>query len=343
MNKKKLSLKWFKSKIKGQEIKNKILENQLEDVKEEVEEIKNPLEGKPYISLRLVGDILTILLTDGCVLAKSGATVDDFKKAREAKSEFELLLVIATEEVAEEKKTYEKEVIKSRAIQKGTDILIAIDDFVVNNDAVYMNGIQRSLPTLLVEKFMEVIGSCIKDGASILEIREILKTNEQYQALKKFWLKCCLNPNAQSAEDLYTFLSNHEFKIDKHGNFYAYRRVVSLQSETAELVEFIGNVYNKVKAVWKKRAKDFEVCTDESGDYTIEKTNSEGVYQGDWIGNLDTLYSELPNRIENRYTDAHTRSFDYRIGQSISMPRHMGDDDNRVNCSRGSNWGPLVK
>ena len=38
------------------------------------------------------------------------------------------------------------------------------------------------------------------------------------------------------------------------------------------------------------------------------------------LGNLTELYLDLPNRAENRFTDAHTKTFDIRIGRPVSMP-----------------------
>jgi hypothetical protein len=44
------------------------------------------------------------------------------------------------------------------------------------------------------------------------------------------------------------------------------------------------------------------------------------VDHGEEIGNLTELYLDLPNRAENRFTDAHTRTFDIRIGRPVNMP-----------------------
>jgi hypothetical protein len=41
---------------------------------------------------------------------------------------------------------------------------------------------------------------------------------------------------------------------------------------------------------------------------------------GEEIGNLTELYLDLPNRAENRFTDAHTKTFDIRIGRPVNMP-----------------------
>lgn len=57
--------------------------------------------------------------------------------------------------------------------------------------------------------------------------------------------------------------------------------------------------------------------------------------KGTIIGNLDTLYLDLPNMTENRYTDAHTRTMDYRVGEIASIPRDKCDNNNNVSCSMG--------
>jgi len=103
---------------------------------------------------------------------------------------------------------------------------------------------------ILINAFAELYTRGIQDVEETLD----------FISLKKFWLKCCLNPNAQSAEDLYEFLTHHKVKIDRHGNFYAYRRVVSTARENKELVEFISNTYNKIKGVWKKKPSDYMVA-----------------------------------------------------------------------------------
>jgi hypothetical protein len=170
---------------------------------------------------------------------------------------------------------------------------------------------------------------------------------------------CCLNPRAEVANDLYDFLNKNSFRITKQGFFVALRNVVTLHGGT-ELVEFISNAYNKVKAVWKKSPDDYTIflengeyklvhrenlykmqiveCDDCGGDgeYLDEYQNiyvtcgsceGEGQYEmavsinhGEIIGGLTELYLDLPNRAENRFTDAHTRTFDIRIGRVVNMP-----------------------
>jgi hypothetical protein len=59
-------------------------------------------------------------------------------------------------------------------------------------------------------------------------------------------------------------------------------------------------------------------CPECSGSGTIYKHCEE--QYGELIGNLTELYLDLPNRAENRFTDAHTRTFDIRIGRPVNMP-----------------------
>lgn len=321
-------LRWFRSqkeeeleelKVEEQKLKNKILEKELKPVqiKESVEEAPS----RPFSKVKFVDGLITVVLNDGDVVSKSNSTTADFERVRKAKNEQEVLNIIYSKEVLED--YIKQEGFEPQVTYNSAKMLEDTGEFEIVDNSVYLKGIKRSLPALLVNKFAEV-----------LEVDDI----EQYESLKKFWLKCCLNPNAQSAEDLYNFLRHHKFKIDRHGNFYAYRRVVSKGSGSKELVKFVANAYNKVKAIWKKKPIDYAVYKDDKGNYGFTSNVSTPGFQSknnQIIGNLQDLYVDLPNLKENRYTSAHTGKEDYRVGQVESMPRFKGDDNNQVSCSKG--------
>lgn len=336
------SLNWFKSEtkkqmeglqIEKQQLENELLRTRIELITPESKiDLVIPLK-KLYLSLKLVNDVLTVVLSDGVVLCKSNASTTDFERVRDAKSEDIIIGVMSTTQVAAEHLSDRTEFEKEVALNAGINRLLEHSDFEIENNAIYMKGIKRSIPELLLEKFINVVDSFNPaDTDAIAEEKKV-----QYEGLKKFWLKCCLNPNAKSAEDLYTFLAHHKVKIDRHGNFYAYRRVCSVKEQNAStlMTDAISNAYNKVKAVWKKSPKNFEICLDSEGEYIFEKTNPAGIYKGEWLGNLEELYLSLSNEKGNHFTDSHTHSFDYRVGQSASMPRCMGDDNNKISCSKG--------
>jgi len=359
-----LSLNWFKSRkqreleelqVEEQRIKNELLRKELyqatpaTSATSPVEKTYNwtvnttptpTVSVKPYKTVKMVNDVLTIVLNDGSVLSKPGATADDFIAARNATDEVDILNVVATQEIVTERKRQEFEAEKARALKAGIQLLAQLDDFEVKGDSVYLKGINRTLPQLLVEEFLRIVN---KYGGS----QWALSKDDEYQSLKRFFMWCCLNPRAEVADKLYNFLKNNSFKITKQGFFVALRNVVTLHGST-ELVQFVSNAYNKVKAIWKKSPDAYEVYLKDGqysfihidDTYTTELMEGEEWYDeeideyvtsedeevsvkrsdlGEHVGNLTELYLDLPNRAENRFTDAHTRTFDIRVGRAVSM------------------------
>ena len=78
---------------------------------------------------------------------------------------------------------------------------------------------------------------------------------------------CCLNPRAEVAHELYRFLTENSFRITRQGFVVALRNVVTLHG-SPELVHFVSNTYNKVKAVWKKNPNEYTVFL-ENGEYKL--------------------------------------------------------------------------
>ena len=359
-----LSLKWFKSAI--ERTIEKVVENKIDqafnelDNEEGAKALSSPyqwsstttenttLQSKPYMNIKMVNDTLTIVMNDGSIITKSPATSDDFNLARGCTSEACLLNLVSTQEVKDQRRKAEAEYEKVKAVARGAEHLATLDEFEMKHGSLYLKGINRSIPPLMVEEFLEIVGT--RGGTD----------NDQFQALHRFFMWCCLNPRAEVADKLYNFLQKNSFKITKQGFFVALRNVVTLHGSN-ELVHFVSNAYNKVKAVWKKRPDDYFVFLQKDGTYTMvhkdvlhkEETcsycdgsgtipsededwddssecyecdgtgrvtiNSEGEH-GENIGNLTELYLDLPNRADNRFTDAHTRTFDIRIGRPVDMP-----------------------
>ena len=351
-----LSLKWFKSAI--ERTIEKVVENKIEQAFNELDNEEGQVapsyinHEKPYANIKMVNDILTIILRDGSIITKSSATSVDFVLAKECKTEAELFNLVSCPEIGADRRKAEKEYEKAKAIQRGAEYLATLKEFEMKNNALYLKGINRSLPPLLVEEFLEVVGRY--NGTD----------NDEFHALHRFFMWCCLNPRAEVADKLFNFLKKNSFSITKQGFFVALRNVVTLHGGT-ELVEFISNAYNKVKAVWKKNPSDYtvflqngeykmvhksvfeeeETCKfcDGSGSICCEEHDEDGNFDyddseecpecngtgtvyahdqsqyGENIGNLTDLYLDLPNRAENRFTDAHTRTFDIRIGRPVNM------------------------
>lgn len=360
-----LSLKWFKSAI--ERTIEKVVENKIEQAFDQLDKEEgaqapsfystwnstatSTASSKPYLNIKMVNDTLTIVMNDGNIITKSPATSDDFNAARDCNTESCLLNLVSSQELRDERRKVEAEYEKAKAVQRGAEYLATLDEFEMKDGSLYLKGINRTLPPLLVEEFLEVIG-CY-NGTD----------NDEFQALKRFFMWCCLNPRAEVADKLFNFLKKNAFGITKQGFFVALRNVVTLHGSN-ELVHFVSNAYNKVKAVWKKRPDDYLVflkdgeykmvaksifeelepctycdgsgyvpCDDEEYNDCYNDDNCEcsecygsgTVYKhceaeyGEEIGNLTELYLDLPNRAENRFTDAHTRTFDIRIGRPVNM------------------------
>ena len=354
------SMDWFKQElaklqIEEQRIKNEMMRLELEKQKEELEEddydecdccdddwdedgeykwdgtqdfshLDDEEEDddyvpyvKPYMHLKMVNDVLTIVLNDGQIISKPNATQDDFKAAQNASNEADLFTLVMSQEVREDKMKRDAEVARMKSLQKGLDVLKSFKDFTVDDYTVYLKGISRSLPQIIVEEFIAIIGAYSEMGISNDEIEKSLPFNESYQALKRFFMWCCLNPRAEVAHELYRFLKENSFRITKQGFFVALRNVVSLCDDTA-LVDFVSNSYNKIKAIWKKDPSQMNVWKD-SNDYlflqNLEYTGGDNMF---FVGNLTSLYLELPEMKNNRYTDAWTKTFDIRVGVPVNMP-----------------------
>ena len=360
-----LSMQWFKSRI---EIAvEKVISTKIENLMEqedgdETPEFTDPLNLKrvPYLNIKMVNDVLTIVMKDGSILTKPNATAKDFVLAKDAMTEEDIYFIVASPEVVSEKRDREAEVQKLRALHKGISQLSGLSQFKVEGATVYLTGINRSLPQMLVEKFIEIVYPYINNvHLSQEEIEYCISDDDNFLAHKRFFMWCCLNPRAEVADSLYDFLSKNGMKITKQGFFVALRNIV-VKHGSASLVDFISNAYNKVKAVWKKSPDNYVVflengeyklvhnddlhkteiveCDDCGGDgeYWDEDENNyvtcgscegEGQYErevyvehGEKIGLLTELYLDLPNRHENRFTDNWTNTFDIRIGQVVSMP-----------------------
>ena len=354
-----LSLDWFKSKIDN--AIEKAIGSKIESLINEAQQEEENIQEKPYLNIKRVNDVLTIVLNDGTVVSKPNCSDDDFIRAKNANTKSEILNIVMSTEARFDKEKAEKEVLRIKALKKGMQVLEGLSDFEIKDGSVYLRGTNRSMPQLLVEKFIEIVDSYTSYSMySEGVLQKVLNDDAEYQAHKRFFMWCCLNPRAEVAHELYRFLTENSFRITKQGFFVALRNVVTLHGSN-ELVQFVSNAYNKVKAVWKKSPNDYTVFlqngdyklvhNDElyrtevvmceecegNGDYWNDETDeyedcgncgSEGFYDstteinhGQKIGGLTDLYLDLPNRHENRFTDDWTKTFDIRIGKVVNMPK----------------------
>ena len=263
MSNKFLSLDWFKSKVETSI--DRVIASKIESLMEQEEAPKEVFE-KPFLNLKLVNDTLTVVLRDGSVLSKPEATEEDYWAISDAKSIHEIYAIIASREVAADVEALRAEAARIKALQKGIQALADLPDFTVEGTTVYLTGTSRSMPQLLVEEFVRVVDRVANEPSTVV-FHTQLNEDDEYVALKNFFMWCCLNPRAEVAHELYRFLSENSFRITRQGFVVALRNVVTLHG-SPELVHFISNTYNKVKAVWKKNPAEYTVFL-ENGEYKL--------------------------------------------------------------------------
>lgn len=272
MKNKFLSLEWFKQT--AEKAIEKVIADKLESIIQEdggtstIEKYK-----KPYSSVKMVNDVLTVVTNDGCILSKPNASETDFHAIVSAKSENEIRSIIACANVTSDIEKIKAEAARLDSLSRGISVLSNLRDFTVDGTTVYLAGTSRSMPQLLVEKFIQIVDGYRSCPSEFLQ--EALDTDDEFQAHKNFFMWCCLNPRAEVAHELYRFLSENSFKITKQGFFVALRNVVTLHG-SPQLVHFVSNAYNKVKAVWKKNPDDYHVFL-ENGEYKL--VHSDKLYE----------------------------------------------------------------
>jgi len=252
-----LSLDWFKEKVDHSI--EKVIEKRINSL---IDEEDNQTKGQqPFTNIKMVNDTLTIVLQDASIITKPNATEDDFAAACEASTIAELYRIVSNSNVVSELAEKQREESKIKALKKGLVILSESEEFIVEGTSVYFKGISRSLPQLLVEELINEVSAANDLGVHLID-------HEPYQSLKRFFMWCALNPRAEVAHELYRFLKNNSFRITKQGFFVALRNVVTLHG-SPELVHFVSNTYNKVKAVWKKNPSDYTVFETSPGEYKL--------------------------------------------------------------------------
>ena len=301
MSNKFLSLEWFKSKVEMSI--DRVIESKIESlIQEENQSESQQKYVKPYFSMKMVNNVLTVVLNDGAIISKPNSSEEDFHAVANARSIEEILAITSSSEVIADVEQAKAEAARIRAFQQGVKLLADLPDFTIEGNTVYLAGTSRSLPQLLVEKFIEVVDRVGHLPADEKTFHESLNEDDEYVALKNFFMWCCLNPRAEVAHELYRFLTENSFRITRQGFVVALRNVVTLHG-SPELVHFVSNTYNKVKAVWKKNPNEYTVFL-ENGEYklvhddklTETKTftdtlctecDGQGGWYGDWNEEMD--------------------------------------------------------
>ena len=307
------------------------------ELKEAVEDFQKTIrigelynELKPFKSCRLLGDTVLVVLRDGTTLSKEGPEL--VGKVRQAQSEEEILqlfMITQKQETKEEDNTEERELVR-----KNLSVLEGNEDFIVKGENVYLKGVSLAIPPIVLASFIELLEKMDsvwdaldqQEGCISCDIDEL---EDQYQALKAFWLKLCLNGRDQSREDLLAFCKENDVRITKNGNLILYRNIVSLKNTDKAYTEFVSQQYFKVKS-YKKSPKNYWVWIEDDGSYKLINQDwaSDGI--GSNKGNLYDLYQELSTHVGNKYTSQHNKGkYEINVGGIYKI------DEGEINLNNG--------
>lgn len=212
--------------------------------------------------------------------------------------------------------------------------LITTGDFEEVDGQLFLKPIKLSIPKLLIQKFTDIIDSVLEGNDE--------DTFEEYHALKNFWKWASLAPDPRSREDLFNYLEVQGLEVNKFGMFFGYRKVQSTKKKETKgdpkLVKFISESYLKIKTQ-KKAPKNFTICKGIQELSCILTSKLIGTEIQ--LGNLQDLYSNLGNlEVQDQmFTDAHTGTFNIRIGYPVTEAPEKCNFDNREDCGAGLHLG----
>lgn len=263
----------------------------------------------------LKGSTITVFMKDGTIVTNTNADKETYAKVISAETEEEVRALIFPELTEEEAKAFAKsggrEIIED---------LISLGIFEKEGGAVYRKGIKLSIPEMVLDEYISAFRTGNIDS-------------KRFQTIDNFWKNLSLCPNPESREDLFKFLAKHGMRITPQGMVLAYRRVVSKKTGDIEKITAISNTWLKVKTVWKYNPSSYFLVI-RDGDYKPVKDGK--VLDSDKVlGNLNDLYESISRMEAEQFTDAHTRTYDYKIGVENRMERSQGNQSNKASCSTG--------
>lgn len=199
---------------------------------------------------------------------------------------------------------------------------------------VYLGGFNTPIP----DKLYEVI-------------KEYYENKFTLTPIVNFWKLLMANPDVEVRENLFEFITRHDFVLTDNGYMLVYKAVklagtstVTEQKPTtgdSDLYEFVGKEYLKIKK-WKKSPAKFNVYRKPDNSLVAVKSDEAIDPNYKLEGNLGDLHGNIGNLSETsevRYTDKHTGTMDIRLGIPVKQARKECDSDPKRDCSNGLHVG----
>ena len=205
---------------------------------------------------------------------------------------------------------------------------IGTDVFVRNGDSFYHRGVKDiSVPQ---ELFTGMIFA-ISEG-----------DNQYYNSLVLFWKWCGLNDSPESRQAMFEFLQRNGFTLTDTGLFLSYRQVVDVETtlngrDYPQLFSFLNEKIQLVMNIWKESPAKHFVSVSEDGVYSLTKNTVVDALTTTILGSLKDVYETA--KTATKFTDAHTGTFDIRMGEVVEEVREKCDFNRGADCSKGLHVG----
>lgn len=289
---------------------------------------------KPYSKIIYSNSkYLTVIFKDESILSKSDVDRETFDlvKLGETQQQIEDLLLGSTKFVEYQhiiETEQERQIVKDNL-----SIFRDHPDFEINGEDVFMKGVKLSIPAPVIFSFIEILEKLEGlDQAVVEDLPNYESLEEQYHALKMFWLKLALNSIDQSRKDLLVFVKKNNVRITPNGNLVLYRRVVS-RSIDKTLTTFISQKYYEIKKI-KKGPANYNIFRDAEG--TLICTTKDDI-SGNLIGNLKELYTNLDQVEDNKFVSSNSGKngqLPIQVGKIYSIPEDEINLNNGI-CAAG--------
>lgn len=322
----------------------------LKKSKEKVEELLPEVHAlvayeTPYKNIIYSQFGITVVFKDGSSVQKIGGDsvlYNAVKSARTQKEIEDLFVDTSTVPASTKEDSDQVETKEERElVSQNLGVFKGNEDFIVRGDQVFLKGVKLALPVVVASTFIEILekqDNWHKENTPFDNDKhydgELDNLEDQYQALKMFWLKLALNSLPQSREDTLVFVKNNDVRITRNGNLVLYRRIVS-KNKTGDqsLIAFVSQQYYRIKKKHKKSPSDFYVW--DNGGVLELRRNKKKDKTAKFHGALDKLYRRLGSFDDNDYTSAHNSGkHKIKIGSIYEIDKKDINLDNGL-CAAG--------
>lgn len=214
------------------------------------------------------------------------------------------------------RKLFDIDGLKTEQEEKKLAIILADDRFYTDGESVFRKGINLSIPEVVLNRFVESYDDV-----------------DEFNKVDNFWFRCAMNPNANSRESLYNFLSKNDIRLTPSGFMITYRWVVSLDSKVElpfginySLIDGLDSYLEELHSTYKRWKKSkSKIFIDSTG-----KMVSKG-----GVCTYEQLLQNLPSDRDMEYTDQHTKTMSIFMGNPVSIQRELCDPNHSKACSKG--------